>query len=651
MRRRLLNFIEQYSSRLLWLLIILYSLFFSALSIWKYNYFLYNGLDLAIINNVFYNTLHGNWFWSSIQGHTYLGDHFTPILILLLPLYYFWSSPETLLILQSVGLALTAWPIYKISQLVLKDNRLALSISLLWLINPLVHNANLFEFHFISLLPVLFLSLFYYYLKIKINPRKKLLLCFYTLMLLCLMIREDVAFIILLFLILAVLNNLKNKKILYLISYGLLITLSWVVISFFVVSHFSLSNFSPFAYYYQWLFKSDFNLFIKHLFSLTNLEMLIGFLLPFLFIPLIKPKWLLISLVPLGQIIFSAHGGGALVWKLHYGLLFMPALMITFIYSFKKINHLLAQQFKNYSLLIIILIISNFYLWADLGPLTLNLKQFASGPRSIKQLVESISPSAAVLSSYDFLPHLSSRQDIYALNYYFLGRQQFGAAEYILTDRPEYILISFQDLINFNLQFSQLDWTKKYYQQGDNRLGELLEGYGVVKVIENVVLFKKDYPSQIKLYDKSANNYVLTTGNRQVLNFNNQIKVADYNISRPKHTQLQLALNFYSLQPPNKDYQLKIELSDGQNKYQKYLPLVYGLYPTSEWKKNELIKVNYWLSSPAIFNLNKIEKIKLSLVELNGSLAIDKLGVVKLKINQEKRAGQPLILRLNGLDN
>ena len=122
-QNKFLNFIENNIQKLLWTFIILYIIILSAICILKYNNFLYNALDLAIINNVFYNTLHGNAFWSSIQGHSYIGDHFTPILFLLLPFYSIYQSPLTLLILQTVFLALTAWPIYKISLFILKKEK------------------------------------------------------------------------------------------------------------------------------------------------------------------------------------------------------------------------------------------------------------------------------------------------------------------------------------------------------------------------------------------------------------------------------------------------------------------------------------------------------------------------------------------------
>ena len=81
------KFISKNAGKLLLGSIILYTLFFSAISIWKYDNFLYNGLDLAIFNQVFFNTTNGNLFGLTIHPHSYLGDHFAPLILLLAPLY------------------------------------------------------------------------------------------------------------------------------------------------------------------------------------------------------------------------------------------------------------------------------------------------------------------------------------------------------------------------------------------------------------------------------------------------------------------------------------------------------------------------------------------------------------------------------------
>lgn len=49
------------------------------------------------------------------EGFNLLGDHFHPILILLGPLWRLWPSPVTLLVLQNLLLALSAWPLVRLA--------------------------------------------------------------------------------------------------------------------------------------------------------------------------------------------------------------------------------------------------------------------------------------------------------------------------------------------------------------------------------------------------------------------------------------------------------------------------------------------------------------------------------------------------------
>lgn len=487
---KLLIWLEKNSGKTLFGLIGLYILVVSVVCIWKYQHFFYNGLDLAIFNNALFNTIHGNWFWSSIQGHNYWGDHFEPLLIVFLPIYYLWQSPILLLFLQTIFLGLAAWPIYKISLKVLENNLMALGVALLWLINPLVHNLNLFEFHAIAFFPFFFFSLFYFYLKLKENlTKKRLLLYFYILIFLCLMVREDITFIISTFIILIWLDALKNKNKAFLLiaSYGLLITIFYLIISFKIIAHFSPSGFSPFGYYYGWLARTNILVgTIKHLLTLTNLEMILGFLAPFLFLPIIKPKWLLLTTVPLTQIIFSAGGGGALVWQMHYGALFLPALIIAFVYAFLLADNFINKKLGGKYLLLILALAANFCLWPSFGILKNDFSQTKNSPA-----LDQIEKGAAVMSSFNYLPNLSSRKNIYSLHYYFLGVQQFAQADYSFKLLPEYILLDEADYKYYDEILKTSAWAGKYYSRGYKRLEEILDSYKKIESKDGVSLWKK----------------------------------------------------------------------------------------------------------------------------------------------------------------
>src|SRR3989338_7480135 len=672
---KLLNFLSKHNKKILAGMVGAYAIAISLVCLWKYHQLLYNGLDLAIYNNALWNTAHGNWFWSTIQGHNYFGDHFEPILILLLPLYSLWQSPILLLILQTIFLGLAAWPIYLISAEVLngrwefisnqnktpfnrgtaaelkteplrKNNVLALSIACLWLINPLVHNVNLFEFHAIAFLPFLFFWLFYFYLKLKEQPAtKKVFSCFCVFVFLCLMVREDVAFIILAFLIIAWIDAFsnKNKNLLRITSYGLLITITYCLASFKIISQLSPAGFSPFSYYYDWL-GQDWGEILKHILTIANLEMALGLLAPFLFLQLIRPQYLWLAVIPLGQIILSAAGGGALAWQIHYGALFLPALVLAFIFGFKKTQIWVAKKIQSQYLLLAVIIIFNLALWPSFGPFSGKAAPI-SNKQVVNGLIKKIEPAASMLASYEFLPNLSGRQEIYALNYFFLGKQQFGAADYVLSKKPEYILINFDDLIGFDLHLANLNWSAKYYPAGAARLRELLKDYGIVALETNAALLKKNSPSDRSLY--SINNQQPAISNQNEFNFDNKIKLTNYGLQiiplrgisrRETDHKLFLSLTLYPLQPMGKDYQ--IILNDGTNK--KILPLAYGLYPTSQWQVGGKITISYQLDWPVMEN----KSIGLELGELYGGLEIGKLRSTVTVIDGAEKLGEAVKLKL-----
>ncbi|NMC51864.1 DUF2079 domain-containing protein [Candidatus Kuenenbacteria bacterium] len=527
---KLMSCFSKNSGKILAGMISAYVVAISAVCFCKYQHFLYGGLDLAIFNNALFNTLHGNWFWSSIQGHNYWGDHFEPLLVVFLPIYYLWQSPVLLLILQTIFLGLAAWPLYLVVIQACpecsgaesrepvppssdfnysecgskrdpsappmdvgvgrdKPKIMALGVAFLWLINPLVHNLNLFEFHAIAFFPFFFFSLFYFYLQLKESPaNKKLLSSFYILIFLCLMVREDITFIILTFIILIWLDALKNKNKAFLLiaSYGLLITIFYLIISFKIIAHFSPSGFSPFGYYYGWLARTNILGTIKHFLTLTNLEMILGFLAPFLFLPIIKPKWLLLTTVPLTQIIFSAGGGGALVWQMHYGALFLPALIIAFIYAFLPADNFINKKLGGKYLLLILALAANFCLWPSFGILKNDFSQTKNGPD-----LDQIERGAAVMSSFNYLPNLSSRKNIYSLHYYFLGVQQFAQADYSFKLLPEYILLDEADYKYYDEILKTSAWAGKYYSRGYKRLEEILDSYKKIESKDGVSLWKK----------------------------------------------------------------------------------------------------------------------------------------------------------------
>ena len=80
-------------------------------SITRFNHFNAKAYDLGLHAQVFWNTSHGRLFAGSVEVDNYLGDHVSPIILLLAPLYRLLPDPRTLLLLQAVALASGALPL------------------------------------------------------------------------------------------------------------------------------------------------------------------------------------------------------------------------------------------------------------------------------------------------------------------------------------------------------------------------------------------------------------------------------------------------------------------------------------------------------------------------------------------------------------
>src|SRR6185295_10237359 len=97
----------------LWLaaLIAAYVAVYFTVCVIKYRYYLYQDFDLAIFVQAASRLLHGS-LYSSIRGMDWIGDHSSLHLFWLAPLYALAPHPLTLLLVQTLALALGAVPVY-----------------------------------------------------------------------------------------------------------------------------------------------------------------------------------------------------------------------------------------------------------------------------------------------------------------------------------------------------------------------------------------------------------------------------------------------------------------------------------------------------------------------------------------------------------
>jgi uncharacterized membrane protein len=618
---------------------------FSSLII-KYNNFEYNGLDLAIFNQVFFNSSQGNLFQFTIHPHSYLGDHFTPFLLLILPLYALFQSPLTLLLLQTIIIALCTIPIYLLAKHNL-NKTWALILPILWLINPLVINMNFFEFHLLPFATFFLLFTIYFY-------QKKNWPLFIIFSLLALTVREDVFLVIIMFGILALIEKRKIKWILS----PILLSITWFVLAQAIITTHNPTNTYKFISYYNWLGGNSFLEIVlnylthpleivRHLLIFPNIVMFISLLIPFIFLPLLKPKYLLLSSLVYLQYALTESGGGDLIIRTHYLALFIPGIIaslilaIKFIHISDKNKSTIIKIIKDNHLVLIIIILSHIYLLFTLSPLNLRIweekNEFRNLEREIKQeLLEQIPKDKATASSYDFLPQLSSRPKLYSLNYAWSGYKELSDSPYQVPSDLEYVYINFEDLIKYELQYIQNDPQERYKNSYLN-WQKLFTEYNLspLKIIDTYGVWQYDLNSKNNnaLYE-IIDNLDLEINNEENILINDEIKFLGWNlneineINKLDKTKVQLLpMSLYFEKVDQKtildNYQLQLSMGD----HSKIYPLTYGFYPSSKWQNDEVIKINYWFIIPPGY-LKK--ELTINLIKLQGSLSLDKnLSIIK----------------------
>jgi uncharacterized membrane protein len=142
-----------------------YAAGFAALSSLRHEAFLTGRFDLGNMVQAVWSTAHGDPLrMTDLHGEqiSRLAAHVDPILVLFAPLWWIWPSPQLLLVVQAVAVALGAIPLYLLARKHLASARAALAFSFAYLLYPATGWLTLNEFHPVALATPLLLAAFWF---------------------------------------------------------------------------------------------------------------------------------------------------------------------------------------------------------------------------------------------------------------------------------------------------------------------------------------------------------------------------------------------------------------------------------------------------------------------------------------------------------
>lgn len=484
-------------------------------------YTFYASFDQGIFNQVFWNNLHGRFFQSSLSSslstnvvhsgevpevyYHRLGQHFTPALLLWLPVYALFPSPATLTVLQVTLVTAAGLVLYALARHYL-ESPLAVLITASFYGAIAVAGPTLSNFHDICQMP-----LFVFGLLLAMEKRKWWL--FWLLAILILGVREDSGIVLFSIGFYLVVSKRYPKVGLAtcILSFGYMVALTNLIMPLFsedISRRFMLERFGQYADGEEastleiiWGIASNPGRLLVELVSpfWGTVNYLLGHWLPLAFVPAVSPTAWLVAGFPLLKL-FMAQGQSVLVITIRYALTVVPGLFYGAILWWSQHPKAFKPSFRRFWVVCICLsllftftsnpnrtfsalIPDSIQPWVHV-PLTRQWEHAAQ----IRPLLAQIPPDASVSATTYLVPHLSSRRAILR----FPSLQLRNDAREVVN--MDYLIADLWQLQQYQAAFKH---DRRLLQDGVTTIERLFSNgeYGIIGYRDGVILLQRGVTS------------------------------------------------------------------------------------------------------------------------------------------------------------
>ncbi len=458
-----------------WFLVFLFGGIYSLYSVVRHLRFESLSYDLGTYDQLIWLASRGKPLYSSFMELHFFGDHLTPSLVLLAPLYWLWDNVIILLIFQSFFATLGAVPIYWLAKKKTKDEVFSLVIALAYICFFGIQNAITYDFHPIVLATTLLAWLFFFY-----ENNKRLL--FWLILIIFLGLQENFALFTIALGIYLAARYRDFKKGIALAALG---TVWFLLAVFVIIPHFSQASYIYLPYH---LTKMSFLEIIKMMiYPWTKAKVMIASLLSFGFLPLLSPAIFILLFEEFFQRFVGSPFPARWCVGYHYNSILVPVLAMGAIEAFKK------NFSRKRSLAIIIIFIGIFLTQKLTAPATEKLltRKFYdfSRVKDIKVILSLIPKDASVAATNNLGPHLSHRQQLILLTNCIEDKTLWvDQTKRCFKMNPDYLVAD----LNLNLEL--VPYYPDYSREKISRYFDYLEKTGEFKLLktqESIFLLKR----------------------------------------------------------------------------------------------------------------------------------------------------------------
>jgi uncharacterized membrane protein len=370
--------------------------------------------DLGLFDQTLWLTSRFEMIFNTVRGLHAHGDHFKPIQYIYVPLYLIYPSIYWALLLQSFSVGAAAVVLFYIAEKFMPDENLVPGMfACCFLLNPVVHNTLLWQYHDIVLAYPLFFLMMLFYLR---ND----LLKYVVTLVLVLCCREDMPFIVIGMGVVAIIQR-KWKFA----AWTIFLSLVWFLAAFYVIMPY-LNHKGYFRHQngvLQTLFMNLWNpdYYVQRFSSKEGQLYLWCVFYPLIGLYFLQPLYLLPSIAALAVNVLI--GGYQTQIGYHYSVNVMPFVFFASVAGFAKLKNSISDVKTQKMLCVVVLsLLLGAHIHAFLklsvlkpGNFKSDIKEWRNLSPVRKEIIElKTQIGARGVAATDFiLPHFAHRKHIY----------------------------------------------------------------------------------------------------------------------------------------------------------------------------------------------------------------------------------------------
>jgi len=486
---------------------LLYIIIFGAVTSLRHYNFQTQTWDMGIFTQIMWNITKGNGAVGTLEFvHNHFAVHMSPILFLLAPGYMAFQSPYFLLIVQTLALALGAWPLFLLARKVLNlgspnslgsrtSQKLALTIAIAYLLYPSLNWVNWFDFHPIAFLAPAFLAAFYF---AEAGQWRWMSLF----LILAASAQEDAVLVVAFFGIYLMIKDAGRPQdvrrryvgiTIFILSTAYFLLATKLIMPYFGGGLLRLDRYAHLGGSFLEIAKNLFihpSLFISTVFQWQKLVYLFWLFLPVVFLPILAPRELILLIPGLAQNLFTNYAP-QFAGAYQYDSALIAGIFIAVVYGLEKAISIFAflappsergsgwrsgppptfafgevgdraraarQTRKNANRLpILILIVAPLLallIRSPISPFNFPIELFKTNPRAetFRKILNIVPQNASVAAHTNLVPHIAHREKIFML----------GLEPTEPADLPDIVIMDGADYFGFGTPEMFEQYAQKY---------------------------------------------------------------------------------------------------------------------------------------------------------------------------------------------